>query len=662
MPVIFPEKKPLILVIDDDPTIRLLIRSCLEKADFQVEEAPDGNHALKTLETCKPDLVLLDICMPGMGGFQTCQEIRCRADLKEVPILIITGMNDSESIQRAFEAGASDFITKPINFLLLLPRVQNLLRFTSTMNDLRASEERLRQVLQNMPVMLKAIDEKGNFIIWNRECENVTGFKAEEILGNPQAMELLYPDSATRQEMMEQWEGSEEFYNRETALIAKTGRTKTASWSNISQKFPVPGWASWSVGIDVSQQKKAEKNLLESKEKYRKLSQEFSTVLDGIPDALLLLSADLQIIWANKGALNHLAPDSIHVSGKKCQELWHNCPQRCGDCPVSKCFASGETETQRKEMPDGRHWGIKVFPLKNQAGTVDQVILLASDISERIHLREEAMRASHLASLGEMAAGVAHEINNPNGLFLLNLPLLTEVFAASEPILEDHARGNPGFKLANLDFQRVKDMMPRILKDLQSGATHIKNIVEDLRNFSPNRELTLDEWVDLNEAINASLRLMKNPIKKATDHLRVELGENLPRIKGSFQRIEQVVINLVQNACQALSGRDKKIFITTEISSDGSKVALVIRDEGIGIPAKLLSHITDPFFTTRRNDGGTGLGLSISARIIEEHHGKLLISSKQGLGSSFTVEFPVHKEGNYDEGNPLSTSSSSACG
>ncbi|MBN2428412.1 MAG: response regulator [Deltaproteobacteria bacterium] len=645
MPESHPQKKPLILIIDDDPVVRLLVKGCLEKADFQVKETTDGHEALDLLQNCRPDLILLDLCMPGIGGFETCQKIRLQPELKEVPILIITGMNDSDSIHRAFDAGASDFITKPINFLLLLPRVQNLLRYTNTMKDLRASEERLRQVLQNMPVMLKARNEDGNFIIWNRECENVTGFKAEEILENPQAIELLYPDIATRKEMLDQWEGCKEFYNRQTELMAKDGKIKTASWSNISQKFPVPGWASWSVGIDVSLQKKAERNLLESKEKYQKLSHEFSTLLDGIPDVLLLLSSNFDIVWANKGAINHLAKGSPHVAGKKCHDLWYQCPRPCVDCPVAKCFISGETETQRRESPDGRHWGLKVFPLKDRNGHVGQTILLASDVTESVRLKEEALRASHLASIGEMAAGVAHEINNPNGLFLLNLPLLAEIYADSAPILEAHARENEDFKLANLGFQRVQDIIPRILKDMQNGANHIKHIVEDLRNFSPKRESNLDELINLNEAVNASIRLMKNPIKNATDHLIVELGENLPRIRGCFQRIEQIIINLVQNACQALNGRDKKITLSTFTSPDGRKVALVVRDEGNGIPADLLSHITDPFFTTRRNDGGTGLGLSISARIIEEHNGKLSINSKPGLGSTFTVEFPTYLEG-----------------
>jgi PAS domain S-box-containing protein len=639
-----PHKTPLILIIDDDASMRLMIRRSLEKADFQVAEAPDGTHALQMLEDHKPDLILLDLNMPGLGGFETCRAIRQRRDMKEVPILIITGLNDPESIHQAFDAGASDFITKPINILLLRPRVQNLLHHSKTMKDLRTSEERLRQVLQNMPVMLKARDEEGNFLIWNRECENVTGFKADEIIGNSQALELLYPDMSNREKMIDQWEGCEEFYNRERPMISKDGQARTASWSNISQKFPIPGWASWSVGIDVSLQKQTEQKLLESKEKYRKLSQEFSTLLDGIPDIILLLSPDLEIVWANQGAMSHLSPDSTQAAGMKCHELWQNCSVPCEDCPATKCFITGEKETIRRAS-GSRHWGVKVFPLKNDSGTVEQVILLASDITERFRLKEEAMRASHLASLGEMAAGVAHEINNPNGLFLLNLPLLSEIFAASEPILEAHASEQGDLKLANLDFQRVKEIMPRILSDMRSGANHIKNIVDDLRNFSPNQDSSLDELVDLNEAINASLRLMKNPIKNATDRLSVELDEDLPRIRGSFQRIEQVIINLVQNACQALSDREKGIFLSTFSSEDGSRIVLEVRDEGVGVPEKSLRHITDPFFTTRRNDGGTGLGLSISARIIEEHKGKLEIRSKPGKGSTFSVEFPAQQEG-----------------
>jgi PAS domain S-box-containing protein len=129
---------------------------------------------------------------------------------------------------------------------------------------LRQSEERLRLVLENMPVMMDAFDESGNIIIWNRECECVTGYTAEEIVGNPRAMELLYPNSEYRQQMMAQWaERGNDYRDWEWEMTCKDGTVKIVSWSNISQEFPIPGWAAWGVGVDISDRKRAEQEIRE---------------------------------------------------------------------------------------------------------------------------------------------------------------------------------------------------------------------------------------------------------------------------------------------------------------------------------------------------------------------------------------------------------------
>lgn len=139
---------------------------------------------------------------------------------------------------------------------------------------LRQSEERLRLVLQTMPIMMDVFDEEDNIIVWNQECERVTGYTAAEIVGNPKAMEMLYPDSEYRQSMLTEWSKRGcEFRNWEWNMTCKDGSVKTVAWSNLANKFPIPGWAAWSFGVDVSDRKKAETEMLNALEQERELSE-----------------------------------------------------------------------------------------------------------------------------------------------------------------------------------------------------------------------------------------------------------------------------------------------------------------------------------------------------------------------------------------------------
>jgi len=136
-------------------------------------------------------------------------------------------------------------------------------------------------------------------------------------------------------------------------------------------------------------------------------------------------------------------------------------------------------------------------------------------------------------------------------------------------------------------------------------------------------------------------------IKKSTDRSPVEYGENLPYVKGHFQRLEHVVINLIQNACQTLPDRERGIFLSTRCVPSQDVVLIEVRDEGLGIPPEQLGHITDPFFTTQRHSGHIGLGLWVSATIIHQHGGALEFSSVPGVGTTATIRLPAYHE---DEG------------
>jgi len=273
---------------------------------------------------------------------------------------------------------------------------------------------------------------------------------------------------------------------------------------------------------------------------------------------------------------------------------------------------------------------------------------LASEVTERKRALEELQRhqdkliqADKMASLGILVSGVAHEINNPNALILLNTPILKEAYADAVEILEEHFRQHGDFSLGGLPYSRMRQEVPRLTDEVQESARRIRRIVDDLKDFSRRDDAAISTFFALNPVVEAALRLVDPTLRKATAHFHLELANNLPEICGSPQRIEQVVINLVLNACQALPDRSAAITVRTRFDRSAAVVILEVHDSGSGILPEHLPHLTDPFFTTKREIGGTGLGLAISAGIIEKHGGTLEFASTASVGTNVTVHLPT---------------------
>lgn len=151
----------------------------------------------------------------------------------------------------------------------------------------------------------------------------------------------------------------------------------------------------------------------------------------------------------------------------------------------------------------------------------------------------------------------------------------------------------------------------------------------------------MNQIVDLNKVIEASTTILANMIKKATVDFKVHLAPDLPKVRGDFQELEQVVINLLTNACQALTDKHQPIEIDTAFNSEEKVVTLSVCDKGKGISADILPRIFDPFFTTKRDSGGTGLGLAISYSIVNDHNGTLSVDSRPGHGTTFVLRLPA---------------------
>ncbi|MCK5825919.1 MAG: transporter substrate-binding domain-containing protein [Desulfuromusa sp.] len=276
---------------------------------------------------------------------------------------------------------------------------------------------------------------------------------------------------------------------------------------------------------------------------------------------------------------------------------------------------------------------------------------LEREVSERMRSAEELqirqkqlLHADKMTSLGVLVSGVAHEINNPNGLIQLSLPQLSKAYQNIEPILDAHYQKQGDFKLGWFDYSRMRQEIPKMLQEMLESSNRIKRIVEDLKDFARRNDSGLDDMADLNEVIRSALRLVDNTLHKSTRHFRVDYSPDLPRFRGNGHRIEQVVVNLILNACQALTSMEQAIELRTFALPDEGMVALEIRDQGCGLDEETLQRITDPFFTTKRKIGGTGLGLSVSDGIVKDHRGRLEFSGKVDQGMTVQLLLPIYKE------------------
>jgi signal transduction histidine kinase len=291
-----------------------------------------------------------------------------------------------------------------------------------------------------------------------------------------------------------------------------------------------------------------------------------------------------------------------------------------------KSFQSGGMESSRVTSPDGRHWDIRTVPVVKEGGAVEGVIEVASDITETVTLQAEGMRSAHLASLGELAAGVAHEINNPvNG-----------IISCAEILLNKSGEGTREYEISG-----------RILRE----GSRIAVIVKSLLSFG--REETEEKIPShLQEILADSIALTDAQLRKEGITLVLDVPADLPPVLAQSQQLVQVFLNLINNARYALGQKypgkheGKVLGITARewTADDRPRVRIAFRDQGMGIPANVVGRVIDPFFSTKPKGMGTGLGLSVSHGIILRHGGTLAIESVEGAYTEVVVELPASGE------------------
>jgi signal transduction histidine kinase len=275
-----------------------------------------------------------------------------------------------------------------------------------------------------------------------------------------------------------------------------------------------------------------------------------------------------------------------------------------------------------------------------------------TELNEKLsRAQEQLLQSEKLASIGQLAAGVAHEINNPISFVFSNFGTLDAYirdllrvlaqYEEAEPCIADPAmKARIGDLRKQVELDYLVEDVPVLMSESREGIERVRKIVQDLKDFSRVDGHQDWQWVDLHHGIDSTLNIVNNEVKYKADVVK-EYGD-IPEVECLPSQINQVILNIVVNGAQAISGARGRITIRT--GSDSGNVWIEISDNGSGIPKAIQSRIFDPFFTTKPIGSGTGLGLSLSYGIIQKHHGRIDVQSEPGVGSTFRIELPIRQD------------------
>jgi len=496
-----------------------------------------------------------------------------------------------------------------------------------TEEALRESERRYRELFNYMSsgiTVYDAIENGDDFIIkdFNHAGEVIDNISKEDIVGK--RVTVVFPgvrDSGLFDVFQRVW---------------KTGNTERhAVWYYSDQR--ISGWRDnhiyrlsngelISVYNDITEQ-------VISAERESALLLQLKTIFENFPVGIVYLDDKYRIISTNKFFDDFTGFSEGELAGKICYETVgeyaddhsrHGDEKICSFCKRVECTSSKKPVTMERPIKD-KFIRVTTIPELDEQGKIERFMEIVEDITDRKRAEAEAVRASHLAALGELAAGVAHEINNPiNGIINYTQILFNK----------------------STEGGREHDIAGRIIKE----GDRIANIVRNLLSFARDNK---GDRIPANIAdiMSETLGLTEIQLRKDGIRLMLDVPRSLPAVFVQPQQIEQVFLNIISNARYALNSKyegtheDKKLEIHVEKFTDGPRphIQVVFHDSGTGISPNILDKIMNPFFSTKPGGIGTGLGLSISHGIISDHGGRLVIDSVEGEFTKVTVELPVRQ-------------------
>lgn len=543
-----------ILIVDDTPANVGLLVDYLEDHGFRVVVAQDGIEGIKRAQFARPDLILLDVMMPGTDGFETCRLLKADAQTADIPVIFMTALTDSIEKVTGFGVGAVDYVTKPFQIEEVLARVNTHLTLRAMQTQLETQNVQLQQ---EIAVRLHAEAEL-----------RLTQYSVDH------AIDAVFWLTS---------EGGISYANEAACRIARYPREVLLSMHLYEIEVDVTQDA-WALYWEHIRERKS--YMMETRIRAK----------GGI-----VIPLEATVNYMEFGGREHAFIFARDISERKRAEHFLN-----------------ESYRELKE---------------------------SSRKLEEMH--QQLLQAEKMASIGQLAAGVAHEINNPIAFVNSNLgtlqtyvsyllQLLT-AFERTDDMLSDFPDIAEAIAAVRrqMDLKYVRADVTNLLDESLDGVRRVRRIVQDLKDFSRVGEVER-QVVDLHAGLDSTLNIVASELR-----LKAEIGKeygDIPKVDGVPAQLNQVFMNLLINAGHSIESDG---IITIRTGHDENWVWVEFEDNGCGIPADNMTRIFEPFFTTKPVGMGTGLGLSLSYGIIAQHGGRIDVSSQIGHGSTFRVWLPI---------------------
>lgn len=504
----------------------------------------------------------------------------------------------------------------------------------------KTEETRSNAISAQVVDAIVMIDCQGRILSFNPAAETIFGYDSAEILGEP--VLILFDQDVSLDQLLHRagvdGVGTLELHGR------RRDRTNMIMDVSISRIMLEGQQQFVAIMRDVTARMEAEAALRESEQRFRQIFEQSE-------DAIMLFKpGSCQVIDVNSPAELLFGFDRKELLERGLQSFaGPESYERL--CSVINSIGGGSRPQIDNLIVVRKDGAPANASMRGKLMTIQGVGVCCCtfrDITERIRLEEESrtiqaklIQANKMTSLGLLVSGVAHEINNPNNYIKANSQLLAGVWDDGLKILREYYEANGDFLLGGLPFSEAGSQSAEMFSGIIDGTRRIDGIVKNLKDFARQERRLTGRPLDLNQAVKSAVAMLYHEIKRHTANFQLVLNTDVPLVKGSRNQLEQVVINLVLNACQALGSKEKAVVVSTSYDVPSDQVWLVVRDDGSGMSRELIGRIMEPFFTTKLDSGGTGLGLSICQSIIKEHNGLLECESEPGKGTTFTVKLPA---------------------
>ncbi len=620
-----------------------------------------------------PTLAVLNWMLPDLKGGEICRRLR-RLSRRYIYVILVIGSDQYNDVADGLRAGSDDYLRQPYDPQELRARLETGSR-TAAERSLREREMRFQSVLQEREADLQllldstgeaiyGVDLNGNCTFSNRACLGLLGYRhASDLLGK------------NMHQMMHHSRSDGSSYPEAECLIEKTFRQGGAmhvdsevAWKADGSTFPCEYWSHpvWREGkitgcvvtfVDITGRKMAEAAV-------RAAHAESELFINSVPSILIGTDAGGHITRWNRTAADTFALSASEVRGKSLQGcgiqwLAPNIEEEIDS------WVSMEEPTRHINLPfeiygEKRFLGLVVNRVTLWDDKNLGLLITGADISERRHLEDQLRQAQKLEAIGQLAAGIAHEINTPTQYVGDNTTFLKESWSAISDLARAAQRVDQESKqgdvskeaitglhrcLHDADLNYLLDEIPRAIDQSLEGVQRVAQIVRAMKEFShPGSEEKAP--LDLNRAIETTITVARSEWKYVAD-VETSLDPQLPLVHCQAGEFNQVILNLLINAAHAIrqvvgdgAGSKGKIVIATK--GDQHWVEVSIRDSGCGIPEEIRSRIFEPFFTTKPVGQGTGQGLALAhATIVRKHGGRIWFETGVGEGTTFFLSLPV---------------------